>query len=84
MIITVADNGVGISEERKKELLTAGSDQSSSIGLNNIHTRMKMLYGESYGVTIESEEGLGTKVYLTIPRKKMEEVELWKVKSTKS
>lgn len=84
LIITVADNGVGISEERKKELLTAGSDQSSSIGLNNIHTRMKMLYGESYGVTIESEEGLGTKVYLTIPRKKMEEVELWKVKSTKS
>lgn len=82
--ITVEDNGVGISPERMAELLTQQSEQGTSIGLSNIHSRMKMLYGEAYGVTIESEEGCGTRVQLTIPRRKMEEVELWKGKSTKS
>lgn len=84
LLISVEDSGVGISKERMKELLTPGSDQGSSIGLTNIHTRMKMLYGGEYGVTIESKEGVGTKVFLTIPRRKMEEAELWKAKSTKS
>ena len=49
-----------------------------SIGLWNIHLRMKMLYGESYGLELESEEGKGTRVYLKIPKKTMNEVELWK------
>ena len=44
---------------------------------------MKMLYGEAYGVTIESEEGKGTRVYLVIPRRKMDEVELWKAENTR-
>lgn len=84
LVITVEDNGVGISKERMQDLLKTEGGQNDSIGLSNIHSRMKMLYGEAYGVTIMSEEGKGTRVSLTIPRRKMEEVELWKIKDTKS
>lgn len=81
--ITVEDNGVGISADRMAELQTDYREQETSIGLSNIHSRMRMLYGEAYGVTIESREGKGTKVFLTIPRRKMSEVELWKAGSTR-
>lgn len=81
--IVVEDNGVGISPQRMKELLQPHTEQETSIGLSNIDSRMKMLYGEAYGVTIESEEGKGTRVYLVIPRRKMDEVELWKAENTR-
>lgn len=82
--ITVEDNGVGISRQRMSELLNdSGTEKGDSIGLSNIHSRMQMLYGKEFGVTIESEEGQGTKVSLHIPRRKMDEVELWKTENTK-
>jgi len=81
--IIVEDNGVGISAQKMEKLLKTDTGQETSIGLSNIHSRMKMLYGEEYGLTIESEEGKGTKVFLNIPRKKMDEVELWKAENTR-
>ena len=81
--IVVEDNGVGIRPQRMEELLQPHTEQETSIGLSNIDSRMKMLYGEAYGVTIESEEGKGTRVYLVIPRRKMDEVELWKAENTR-
>ena len=39
----------------------------SAIGLWNIHRRLKVHYGDTYGVTIDSEEGCGTRVSLTLP-----------------
>lgn len=84
LLITVEDNGVGIPEEEQRELLSPDrKHHTKSIGLNNIHSRMKILYGESYGVEIESRPGEGTKVSLRIPSVRMEEVELWKQKNTK-
>lgn len=67
MEITVEDNGVGMSEEKVKSLLETESQKS--IGIHNIHMRMKMLYGEVYGVEIRSKEGEGTCVKLKIPQK---------------
>ena len=81
--IVVEDNGVGIRPQRMEELLQPHTEQETSIGLSNIDSRMKMLYGEAYGVTLESEEGKGTRVYLVIPRRKMDEVELWKAENTR-
>lgn len=79
--IEVEDNGIGIDKKQIGELLTNPKEVNGkdSIGLWNIHLRMKMLYGENYGLTLESEEGKGTKVTLKIPRKTMNEVELWNV-----
>lgn len=71
--IVVSDNGVGIPREKLRTLLDGRdekkAEKGTSIGINNIHMRMKMLYGEVYGLTVESEIGCGTRVILTIPRR---------------
>lgn len=70
--ITVEDNGVGIPEEKIKDLLEDSKKKDAqkrdSIGLNNIHMRMKMLYGEPFGLAIESRPQCGTRVTLHLPQ----------------
>ncbi|MBO5371959.1 MAG: histidine kinase [Lachnospiraceae bacterium] len=79
MEIIVKDNGVGMSEEKIKSLFdtegaenTGETEGKKSIGIQNIHMRMKMFYGEEYGIEIESKEGEGTCVKLRIPQKAQE------------
>lgn len=80
LIIKVWDNGVGMAEEVCRDLLADKSyeaveqEKSTSIGLRNINARMKMLYGEEYGLGIESCQDEGTCVTLTIPGISIEEV----------
>lgn len=77
LLITVEDNGVGMPAEKIEQLLqpenTKENDSRTSIGIHNINMRLKMLYGEEYGVSITSEVGKGTCVMLTIPRRSEEE-----------
>ncbi len=80
--VSVRDNGVGMDsaeinrklEENDKDIVESGN----SIGIYNINARMKMLYGERYGLSVESVMGKGSCVFLRIPRRKVEEVETWK------
>ncbi|WP_019637992.1 sensor histidine kinase [Paenibacillus fonticola] len=72
--ITVSDNGSGIRPEKLAEIRqTLARTQPppdkdhSSIGLMNVHERIVMNYGESYGLTVNSTEGEGTEVQLEIP-----------------
>ncbi len=80
--IVVSDNGVGMNAgEMNKKLEENDADATetgNSIGLFNINARLKMLYGEEYGLFLESEQGEGTKVYLIIPRLQVDEVGTWK------
>lgn len=72
LMITVMDNGVGIPADKLGTLLNEADQdekQSTSIGLYNINERLKMLYGEAYGLRITSKEGEGTTVTLCIPDK---------------
>lgn len=82
LLISVKDNGVGMDTQeinrRLKENDKTAMEEGSSIGIFNINARMKMLYGEEYGLTVESACGEGTCVTLRIPRVKVEEVEAWK------
>lgn len=58
LLISVEDNGIGMSDEKIRELFSEdpGEKQKNrSIGIFNIHKRMQYLYGESYGVKIKSE-----------------------------
>ena len=70
LLITVQDNGIGIPSERLSDLREKIKDSSStshkSIGLQNVHHRAKMYYGEGYGLTISSVENTGTSVILRI------------------
>lgn len=79
LILEVEDDGVGITEDRLEELRrelyegTAGK----SYGLINVNNRIRLLYGEGAGVTVESREGKGTcvKIVLTeLPGEKAEEI----------
>lgn len=66
--IVITDNGRGmdvkesLTEDRAKK-----SDGVSKIGIRNVNERIKLYYGESFGLSFESEEGKYTKVCLRIP-----------------
>lgn len=76
LLITVADNGVGMDAGALNESLKKNDihyvEQGSSIGLHNINARLKMLYGEAYGLWVESTLGKGTRVCMEIPKKEGE------------
>ncbi|WP_187433924.1 sensor histidine kinase [Paenibacillus methanolicus] len=61
---TVQDNGKGITESRMKAIAEMGSD---SIGIHNVDKRIKLMYGEQYGVTLTSQENIGTTVKIVMP-----------------
>lgn len=46
------------------------TDRLSSVGILNVNERMKLWYGEEYGIKIKSEIGVGTVIYLRIPQEK--------------
>ncbi len=62
----VKDNGRGISEEGVKAALKANS---KGYGLQNVNNRIRLYYGEGYGLQIESRLGEGTKVLVRIPKR---------------
>ena len=73
VLITVWDNGEGISDTDLEELrlrLERGVDtegRDGSIGLNNVHARIHKTFGADCGVTIDSREGEGTTVCVRFP-----------------
>lgn len=70
LYIDVTDNGIGIPEEICKTLLTDHSrirSKGSGIGLRNVHERIQLYYGSSYGLTILSEPDVGTTVRIHLP-----------------
>ncbi|WP_429843802.1 LytS/YhcK type 5TM receptor domain-containing protein [Brevibacillus sp. FIR094] len=62
--ISIEDNGVGISEERLADIWNS---QQEGIGLVNVHSRLRSIYGKKYGLTIQSKPGLGTVVSFVAP-----------------
>ena len=71
ILILVEDNGKGIDQEKVVKLNNMNKliSDSSLIGYGVYNTirRIKLYYGSDYGVYYESIEGLGTKVFITIP-----------------
>lgn len=63
LIFMVEDNGNGMSSQRIKEVM---SYTGTSIGVANTDRRIKILYGEEFGITIESQLGEGTLMIVTI------------------
>ena len=70
LILEVLDNGQGMDEETLRKvhgILKSRNNTSQHIGLYNVHRRLVLLYGEESGIHIDSVEGKGTRVTLTIP-----------------
>ena len=68
IIITVADNGVGMTDEQCERVLHKERSDSSGIGVKNVNDRLKIYFGERYGISIESELDVGTTVKVRIPK----------------
>ncbi len=67
MLFVITDDGVGIDSDRLPMVLLPGFGSESGVGLSNVNERLKSLYGEEYGLKIESETDRGTTVYVRIP-----------------
>ena len=80
--ISIRDEGVGMDEgalERLKRQI-AGLEPTSSgsgngIGLKNVHDRIRLSFGEEYGLRVESKPGVGTTVMVDLPYREPEKVE---------
>lgn len=76
VIIRVRDNGGGIPEERMKQIQAVLNEQNEAaisnthrkgIGLVNVNRRLKLCFGERYGLEIGNDSGSGTEVMIRIP-----------------
>jgi two-component system sensor histidine kinase YesM len=69
LICEVVDNGDGMEATSGSNLPKTKRNQQlfSGIGVRNVHDRIQLIFGESYGVTISSDPGKGTKVRITLP-----------------
>jgi len=66
----VADNGIGIEKEELdllNDYINNKNDRFKSIGLKNVNRRIKLYYGEYYGLHLDSVRGRGTIITICIP-----------------
>lgn len=80
LLIYVEDNGTGMDAEEMNRLLEKNDpkrvETGVSIGILNVNARLKRVFGEEYGILIDSRMGEGTKVSIRVPiLKKKEEQE---------
>lgn len=78
--VDISDNGNGMDEETMKEVMRKVENytrerRTSSIGLYNINRRIKLNYGEEYGLSIQSTLGEGTMVTALLPVREVSEEE---------
>jgi len=72
--IVIEDDGMGIESSRLNQIIQNLNDyetiKTSHIGISNVHQRVRLHYGDAYGIQINSERGIGTKVEIIIPNSK--------------
>lgn len=66
ILFSISDNGLGMEAEECERVLSLDND---GIGLKNIHERLQLCYGPNYGLTISSEKGSGTTIYVRLGKK---------------
>ncbi|MBQ7371121.1 MAG: sensor histidine kinase [Blautia sp.] len=77
LILCVEDNGVGIPPEKlkklrdqlkeKPEFINLGQRSGSGIGIQNINIRIRLYYGEPYGLFLDEQPEHGTRISIRIP-----------------
>ena len=68
VVFTVADNGVGMEEEQIQAILRKERSDHTGIGIKNVNDRLKIYFGEGYGITIRSEPDEGAVVTIRMPQ----------------
>jgi two-component system sensor histidine kinase YesM len=78
LIVTVADDGIGMSEEILEDInkklrqspmvVSYSKKRGNGIAISNVNNRLKLLFGKEYGINISSTWMVGTEVEITIPK----------------
>ena len=76
IVLTVADNGVGMNDEQAARILT---EESKGYGVRNVNERIKLYYGEQYSLQIESKVGQGFRRGYSNFRKKQHESNIFDI-----
>ncbi len=70
LVVVVEDDGVGMEKEQLEALrsnMNRRNENGTHIGMQNVHQRIRLRYGESYGLELDSASGVGTRVKIRIP-----------------
>lgn len=70
IIIKVIDDGVGIADEKLSRIFSLQQMESGHknfFGLSSVNDRIKLYFGEKYGINVKSQIGKGTEISITIP-----------------
>lgn len=78
LLITISDDGVGMAASQLEELnrslairslsYVGGGQKKGGIAIVNVNNRIKLLFGERYGITVTSTPSIGTDVEIVLPR----------------
>ncbi len=66
-LISIDDDGVGMDPERLRRTL-GGEPTGDGVGLGNVDERMRAVFGDDYGLVVETALGAGTKVNVRVPK----------------
>ncbi|ROO88880.1 two-component system LytT family sensor kinase [Actinocorallia herbida] len=66
--LIVEDDGVGMAPEEMRKVLAGEGATGTGIGLANVDTRLRQVYGDAYGLVVETAEGAGVKITLRVPK----------------
>jgi two-component system sensor histidine kinase YesM len=73
LILEVADDGSGMTQERLEEVRESLVDgRREGFGMRTVHQRIQILFGSEYGLSVESEPDTGTRIIVTLPVQTMD------------
>ncbi|MQA84460.1 MAG: sensor histidine kinase [Streptosporangiales bacterium] len=67
-LISVEDDGVGMDPEGMRRVLSGEGPQGMGVGLANVDERLRQVYGDAYGLVVETAVESGMKVSLRVPK----------------
>ena len=66
LYVSVRDDGIGMDQEKIIQVMEKNVN-INKVGIKNVNERLKLNFGDEYGLKIESKEGIGTEVILIMP-----------------
>lgn len=76
ILFCIQDDGMGMKENQLANILEEGDKNiNNGYGVKNINFRIKLCYGDKYGISYKSKAGVGTKVMVHIPALTLEQLD---------
>lgn len=68
--VTVIDDGIGMTKEQLEHIIYTKAKPKGHFGVYSVDHRLRLFYGEGYGIEVESEYTKGTQIKIRLPRVK--------------